>query len=64
MHPHFIDAARPWWYSVVMGSILIRKVPDPIHQSFKKLCQRKKVSMEKEIVRLMQREVVKASRRR
>ena len=47
-----------------MGSILIRKVPDPIHQSFKKLCQRKKVSMEKEIVRLMQREVVKASRRR
>jgi len=47
-----------------MGSILIRQVPDPIHQGFKKLCQKKQTSMEKEIVRLLRREVEKASRRR
>ncbi len=45
-----------------MGSILIRRLPDPVHKEFKKLCQTKQVSMEKEIVRLISREVVKASR--
>ena len=46
-----------------MGSILIRQVPDPIHKGFKKLCQTKQTSMEKEIVRLISREVEKASRK-
>ena len=47
-----------------MGSILIRKVPDPLHKDFKKLCQKKDTSMEKEIVRLLGREVEKASRKK
>jgi hypothetical protein len=47
-----------------MGSILIRQVPDPVHREFKKLCQNKRISMEKEIVRLLQREVDKASRKK
>ena len=47
-----------------MGSILIRQVPDPIHQGFKKLCQMKQTSMERELVRLMSREVEKASRKK
>ncbi len=47
-----------------MGSILIRQVPDPVHQSFKKLCQKKNTSMEKEIIRLLQREVDKGSRKK
>ncbi len=46
-----------------MGSILIRKVPDAVHQGFKKLCQRKQVSMEKELIRLLEREVRKAARK-
>lgn len=46
-----------------MGSILIRQIPDPIHKDFKKLCQSKQTSMEKEIVRLILREVTKASRK-
>jgi hypothetical protein len=44
-----------------MGSILLRHVPDPAHKAFKKLCRKKKTSMEKEIVRLIQKEVDKAS---
>ena len=47
-----------------MGSILIRQVPDPIHKDFKKLCQAKQTSMEKEIVRLISRAVDKASRKK
>ena len=47
-----------------MGSILIRQIPDPIHQDFKRLCQSKQTSMEKEIVRLILREVTKASRKK
>jgi len=47
-----------------MGSILIRQVPDPIHKDFKKLCQSKETSMEKEIVRLISREVQRASRKK
>jgi hypothetical protein len=47
-----------------MGSILIRQVPDPIHKGFKKLCQMKQTSMERELVRLMSREVEKASRKK
>ncbi|MGA2974912.1 MAG: hypothetical protein ABSF77_06350 [Spirochaetia bacterium] len=47
-----------------MGSILIRQIPDPVHKDFKKLCQTKQTSMEKEIVRLISREVVKASRKK
>lgn len=47
-----------------MGSILIRQIPDPVHKDFKKLCQAKQTSMEKEIVRLISREVVKASRKK
>jgi hypothetical protein len=47
-----------------MGSILIRQVPDPVHQGFKKLCINKKTSMEKEIIRLIQREVDKASKKK
>jgi hypothetical protein len=47
-----------------MGSILIRQIPDPIHKDFKKLCQTKQISMEREIVRLISREVVKASRKK
>jgi len=47
-----------------MGSILIRQIPDPLHKDFKKLCQSKQVSMEKEIVRLISREVLKASRKK
>jgi hypothetical protein len=46
-----------------MGSILLRHVPDTAHKGFKKLCQKKKTSMEKEIVRLIQREVDKASKK-
>jgi len=46
-----------------MGSILIRKVPDSVHQGFKKLCQRKEVSMEKELIRLLEREVRKAAKK-
>ena len=42
---------------------MIRQVPDNIHQGFKKLCSNKKTSMEKEIIRLIQREVEKASNR-
>jgi hypothetical protein len=47
-----------------MGSILIRQVPDPIHKGFKKLCQVKQTSMERELVRLMSREVEKASKKK
>jgi hypothetical protein len=46
-----------------MGSILLRQVPDLLHKDFKKLCQTKQISMEKEIVRLISREVEKASRK-
>jgi hypothetical protein len=46
-----------------MGSILIRKVPSPVHQDFKKLCQRREISMEKLIIRLLEREVSKESKR-
>ena len=46
-----------------MGSILLRQVPDLLHKDFKKLCQNKETSMEKEIVRLIAREVQKASRK-
>jgi hypothetical protein len=52
------------WYCVSMGSILIRQIPDPIHKDFKKLCQTKQTSMEKEIVRLISREVLKALRKK
>jgi hypothetical protein len=47
-----------------MGSILIRRLPDPLHKDFKRLCQSKETSMEKEIVRLISREVEKASRKK
>jgi hypothetical protein len=47
-----------------MGSILIRMVPAAVHADFKKLCQSKNTSMEKEMVRLMAREVRAAARRR
>jgi hypothetical protein len=47
-----------------MGSILIRQVPDPVHKDFKKLCQARQISMEKEIVRLISKEVDKAARKR
>jgi hypothetical protein len=47
-----------------MGSILIRQIPDPIHKDFKKLCQSKQTSMEKEIVRLILREITKAARKK
>jgi hypothetical protein len=47
-----------------MGSILIRQVPDPLHKDFKKLCHAKKTSMEKEMVRLISREVGKAARKK
>jgi hypothetical protein len=47
-----------------MGSILIRQIPDPIHKDFKKLCQSKQVSMERELVRLISREVTKAARKK
>ncbi len=47
-----------------MGSILIRQIPDPIHKDFKKLCQSKQISMEREIVRLISREVTKAARKK
>jgi hypothetical protein len=47
-----------------MGSILIRQVPDIVHKDFKKLCQAKKTSMEKEMIRLIAREVKAAARRR
>jgi hypothetical protein len=47
-----------------MGSILIRQVPDLVHQDFKKLCQAKNTSMEKEMIRLIAREVKAAARRR
>jgi hypothetical protein len=47
-----------------MGSILIRRLPDPIHKDFKKLCQTKQTSMENEIVRLISREVLKALRKK
>jgi hypothetical protein len=46
-----------------MGSILIRKVPGPVHQDFKKLCQRREISMEKLIIRLIEKEVSKESKR-
>ena len=42
---------------------MIRQIPDLIHKDFKKLCQVKQVSMEKEIVRLISREVAKAARK-
>jgi hypothetical protein len=48
----------------IMGSILIRQIPDPIHLGFKKLCQRKQTSMEKEMIRLIQREVLKGSKKK
>lgn len=47
-----------------MGSILIRQVPDPVHKDFKKLCQAKNTSMEKEMIRLIAREVKVAARRK
>jgi hypothetical protein len=47
-----------------MGSILIRQIPDPLHKDFKRLCQGKETSMEKEIVRLITREVEKAARKK
>ena len=47
-----------------MGAILIRQIPDPLHKDFKRLCQAKQVSMEKEIVRLISREVTKAARKK
>jgi hypothetical protein len=47
-----------------MGSILIRQVPDLVHQDFKKFCQAKKTSMEKEMIRLIAREVKAAARRK
>jgi hypothetical protein len=47
-----------------MGSILLRQVPDPLHKDFKSLCQSRETSMEKEIVRLIAREVEKASRKK
>ena len=47
-----------------MGSTLLRQVPDPLHKEFKKLCQTKQTSMEREIVRLISREVQKASRKK
>jgi plasmid stability protein len=47
-----------------MGSILIRRLPDPIHKEFKLLCQKKNTSMEKEIVRLILRETTKAPRKK
>ncbi len=47
-----------------MGSILIRRIPDPIHKDFKALCQVKQTSMEKEIIRLIVREITRASRRK
>jgi hypothetical protein len=56
----------PWGGGRVtrMGAILIRAIPDPIHKDFKKLCQTKKTSMEKEIVRLILREITKASKKK
>jgi len=47
-----------------MGAILIRAIPDPIHKDFKKLCQSKNTSMEKEIVRLITREITRAAKKR
>jgi hypothetical protein len=47
-----------------MGSILIRQVPDIVHKDFKRLCQAKKTSMEKEMIRLIAREVKAAARRK
>jgi len=44
-----------------MGSILIRKIPDPIHKDFKKLCQDRQTSMEREIIRLILREITRAT---
>jgi hypothetical protein len=46
-----------------MGAILIRQIPDPLHKDFKKLCQQKQISMERELIRLMTREVTKAARK-
>jgi hypothetical protein len=47
-----------------MGAILIRQIPDPLHKDFKKLCQQKQISMERELIRLMTREVTKAARKK
>lgn len=47
-----------------MGSILIRRVPDLVHKDFKRMCQAKNTSMEKEMIRLIAREVKAAARRR
>jgi hypothetical protein len=47
-----------------MGAILIRQIPDPLHKEFKRLCQAKQVTMEREIVRLITREVTKAARKK
>jgi hypothetical protein len=47
-----------------MGSILIRKVPDLVHKDFKRLCQAKNTSMEREMIRLIAREVKAAARRK
>ena len=47
-----------------MGSILLRRVPDLVHQDFKRLCQAKNTSMEKEMIRLIAREVKAAARRK
>jgi hypothetical protein len=47
-----------------MGSILIRRVPDLVHKDFKSLCQAKNTSMEKEMIRLISREVKAAVRRK
>jgi hypothetical protein len=47
-----------------MGSILIRRVPEIVHKDFKRLCQAKNTSMEKEMIRLIAREVKAAARRK
>ena len=63
-HSYFLTPPRGGGRVFRMGSILIRQVPDLVHKDFKRLCQAKNTSMEKEMIRRIAREVRLAAQRR
>ncbi len=52
-------------YAIIinMKNILIRKVPEDVHEAFRILCIRRKSSMNEELLKLIQKEVEKAAKK-
>jgi len=46
-----------------MKNILIRKVPEDVHEDFRILCIRRKSSMNEELLKFIQKEVEKAAQK-